>query len=76
MSCLLREKCPEKIYKYVVELHKMNVNVKLVASRWNIDEAQRGVLLAAASLVGSGPRAQGPDCDYPMILLAKLKQVN
>lgn len=75
MSCLLREKNPDKIYKLITDLHKMNVNVKQIASRWNVDDAHRGVLMAAASLVGSGPRAQGPDSDYPMILLAKLKQV-
>jgi hypothetical protein len=75
ISCLLREKNPDKIYKLVADLHKLNVNVKQIASRWNVEEASRGVLLAAASLVGSGPRAVGPDSDFPMILLAKLKQV-
>ena len=46
-------------------------------SRWQVDEAQNGILLTLNNLVGVNPRSNftNPDIEFIFILLAKLKQV-
>jgi len=46
----------------------------IVFFRWQVDEAQNGLLLALTNLSGPGARG-GPDSDLVFILLAKLRQL-
>ena len=62
LLALLRERNPDKVPKLLQEMIKLNMPIRRVISRWQVDEAHNGILLALSNLGGSGARS-GPDSD-------------
>jgi hypothetical protein len=77
LLALLRERNPDKVPKLLQEMIKLNIPIRRVISRWQVDEAHNGILLALSNLGGSGARS-GPDSDLvnTVIILFVVAQIH